>query len=80
MDIKEWERRPIEDALQKEIGIWKYNLQETVVERDIMRDKFEYIDKLLVRIAAMPVTIILKDGTVINSGELASDALDKLRE
>ena len=78
-NIDEWQNRPIEHEYRKQLDKSDYMLKDTQMELVSAENKLKYVIDILERILAMPLTIILKDGTVINSGELAQDGLEMIR-
>ena len=79
MDIDVWCRRPIEDNLQSQLSKYEKIINDTNLCITSYDEKLSYIANILNKIAVMPYSVVLKDGTVINSGELALDGLEKLR-
>ena len=78
MDINEWQSRPVEDALIKQLDRANLVTNNLLELSTLVDHKFVRIKDILGKIAEMEVTIILKDGTVINSGELARDGIDTI--
>ena len=79
MDINEWQSRPIEYELHKQLDKSDYVLKDTQLELVSAENKLKCVADILGKISVMDITIILKDGTVINSGELARDGLETIR-
>ena len=79
MDLNEWQSRPIEDELAKQLDKREIELTKSLSELSRADDKLVHVSEILEKIAVMAVTIVLRDGTVINSGELARDGLEMIR-
>ena len=79
LSIYDWETRPMEDALQKELNDCKLVQNKMQSKLDNNENKLNEISKILEHIARTKITIILEDGTVINDSELANHALEIMK-
>ena len=79
LSIYDWETRPIEDALQKELNDCKFVLDKAQSKLDSDEKKMNEIAKILEHIAKTKITIILEDGTILNDSELANNALEIMK-
>ena len=77
--METWERRPIEDELQKELDDCNSTLTSTRAKLDRNDHKLGEVANILDHIANTKITIILEDGTVVNNSELANNALDIIK-
>ena len=78
ISITKWRYRPIEGAMQVQMNKDKNAIKEMQRKIDANDDAINYVTKSLKQIASMDVTIILKNGKTINSGQLARDSLEKI--
>ena len=79
LSIYDWETRPMEDALQKELNDCRLVLDKTQAKLDSNENKLIKIAEILAHIARTKITIILEDGTILNDSELANNALEIMK-
>jgi hypothetical protein len=79
MSVNEWQNRPIEEYLQTKLNECESNLKKMTQKSDEDDSKLDMAIITFEKLSAAVISIHFADGTILDYGETARDALNRLR-